>query len=501
MTDSFIKMNIILGSQDKSKDYSKDYSNSLSSIVTYSDILQKASETKILEFIKVIGIHRNSAQEIKELKNGFFASYGAENRILIYDRSFNLKKEGEDIGDRIYHILEITSQERIGKDIQLIICTIESVYLNQINLDNNNTPKPKKFDLGGLICLEIKNNNYVICGEDGAFFFSDLFSKIIQSKKNKLFEETFRGGLVINPNLVAFSSNKLIPGGDDKLKFYNPNSKKIVKEYLNYSFIMASNGLALLENEKTKDSNKIFLAACKKYHSNQKDGILTIISSFNDYDSPFVTFEEIDNFEVYCFCRISIIKNENLSKKIIDKEKNEKENIEILPTNYFFIGGFDTNTRYGLIKLYKAIFSDNPEETKIEYIQDIVIEETIREIDISQINVENEFIKNNNSNNEPIKNDNSNNESIKNCNSNNKETNKELSINVEEKKDLNSEQKLRENAIKKLKEMNSFKGFKGPVTSIIQSSSTGNILVTCHDGKVYLFTPPNLDYYLSNNAN
>ena len=49
--------------------------------------------------------------------------------------------------------------------------------------------------------------------------------------------------------------------------------------------------------------------------------------------------------------------------------------------------------------------------------------------------------------------------------------------------------------------MNSFKGFNGPVTSIIQSNTTGNILVTCNDGKVYLLTPPNLDYYLSNNAN
>ena len=43
-----------------------------------------------------------------------------------------------------------------------------------------------------------------------------------------------------------------------------------------------------------------------------------------------------------------------------------------------------------------------------------------------------------------------------------------------------------------------FNGFKGPVTSIIQSNITGNILVSCFDGNIYLFTPPNLDYYICN---
>ena len=41
---------------------------------------------------------------------------------------------------------------------------------------------------------------------------------------------------------------------------------------------------------------------------------------------------------------------------------------------------------------------------------------------------------------------------------------------------------------------NSFKGFKGPISSIIQSS-TGKILVTCYDGNVYLFSEPRLDSF------
>ena len=36
-----------------------------------------------------------------------------------------------------------------------------------------------------------------------------------------------------------------------------------------------------------------------------------------------------------------------------------------------------------------------------------------------------------------------------------------------------------------------FKGFKGPITSIIQSTKNGNIIVSCWDGNVYLFKKPN----------
>ena len=46
-----------------------------------------------------------------------------------------------------------------------------------------------------------------------------------------------------------------------------------------------------------------------------------------------------------------------------------------------------------------------------------------------------------------------------------------------------------------------FEGFGGPISSIIQSKATGNVLVTCYDGNVYLFTPPNIDYYLEEDIN
>ena len=52
-----------------------------------------------------------------------------------------------------------------------------------------------------------------------------------------------------------------------------------------------------------------------------------------------------------------------------------------------------------------------------------------------------------------------------------------------------------------IKEDNKFKGFKGPLTCITQSKNYGNILITCLDGNVYLFYPPNIIDIVNENKN
>lgn len=41
-----------------------------------------------------------------------------------------------------------------------------------------------------------------------------------------------------------------------------------------------------------------------------------------------------------------------------------------------------------------------------------------------------------------------------------------------------------------------FKGFRGPISNIIQSKKNGKILLTCWDGNIYLFNSPNFDYFI-----
>ena len=41
-----------------------------------------------------------------------------------------------------------------------------------------------------------------------------------------------------------------------------------------------------------------------------------------------------------------------------------------------------------------------------------------------------------------------------------------------------------------------FKGFQYPISCIAQSQYNGNILISCWDGNIYLFTPPDIHYFL-----
>ena len=125
-----------------------------------------------------------------------------------------------------------------------------------------------------------------------------------------------------------------------------------------------------------------------------------------------VPFYKTDNFEVNCFCPISIITNKNKDYNNIDDEY--KKNIQIEDTDFFFVGGYDLEKREGIIKLYKIIYGEKTINTKIEFLQDIETD-----------------------------------------------------------------------------------SIDSPINCIIQSKISGNILVTSYNGNIYLFTKPNINFYLN----
>ena len=56
----------------------------------------------------------------------------------------------------------------------------------------------------------------------------------------------------------------------------------------------------------------------------------------------------------------------------------------MIETDRFLVGGFNTNTNQGLIKLYKVNNDkDNFEKTEIEYIKDIEIKEIIKKAEVN----------------------------------------------------------------------------------------------------------------------
>ena len=124
---------------------------------------------------------------------------------------------------------------------------------------------------------------------------------------------------------------------------------------------MGVNGLLLMKLENDKE---ILLCACKKYTSSQNNGILLIEPEIKKNKDIYSCFIETEDFEVNCFCTLT--------------KKDKKENNIILNTNYFLVGGYDTLKRKGLIKLYKITTTNksNTFSCEIEFLQDIIIEET-----------------------------------------------------------------------------------------------------------------------------
>ena len=371
------------------------------------------SDFHIMTHIKAIGKHKKSAGFIKETENGYFISGGGDKNLLIYNPKFeNVSKiDKNEIITNVTELKNTVQTEITKRDIKLVTSTEKKTYLITFNT-NKLDAKVQKTDIPSLdnfsSCIEIRKNNHLICSNKGLYHVTDLFSKIISAKSQQINSTKYKEGLKINKKFIAITSNKIINGSKNILEFYNANSQRIVKTIQNYSFISSTNGLALMPGEESQSKNKYLLCACKKYESNKMNGILIVseqIESNIEIKNPFYN---TGNFEVFCFCPLSY-KERQSYKKIFDNDK-------LIPSDYFLVGGYDQMKGRGLIKLFKLNQKENIEDTTIEFIQDIDIENT-----------------------------------------------------------------------------KNFKGFKQPISCIIQSKNNGQILVSCWDGNVHLFSCPNID--------
>ena len=104
---------------------------------------------------------------------------------------------------------------------------------------------------------------------------------------------------------------------------------------------------------------------------------------------------------------------------------------------YFFVGGYNKNKKQGIIKLFKVNYN------KTNFIKSII--KCVKNISLEDIYL-----------------------------------NKKQTLNNGDKN-------------------NSFKGFNSPITCITQEKLYGYILITCENGNVYQFLPPNLDSFKKKN--
>ena len=305
-------------------------------------------------FKKIIGQHRDCANYIIELDNGYLIS-GSSKDIFLYEKD-TLRKKQEILVEHS-SILPISNEK---KSIDIIVNT-EKKNITYLTFNKNGNIeeifKEINYKIKSKFCFYFQlNKNYLICNNKGIYLCNDLLGKIIQITATPVKEnEIFFGGILINDDIAAFTSNKSSSKGQDKIIFYNNKSKKIFNSIEGYSFTKSQNNLVLI-------NENILLCACTKYVDNQENGILLIKLKYNEEAMP-VFFKPTVNFEVSCLCPIEK-PNNNI---IFDYNKKSSS------TNYFLVGGYDNIKKEVLIKLYEILFKDDLKNTQIIYKCDIEI--------------------------------------------------------------------------------------------------------------------------------
>ena len=324
---------------------------------------------EIMEFEQIIGNHGKSADFVKQIDN-FYVSSGEDTNLSIYD--YNYKRQlRRQIRQSISSVSELTSTktEEMKKDKNIITCTKDNLITTTIN-SNTFTIKSKKYDQFHIPCnfiLEVRKNNYIVCGSKGVFIYYDLFSKIVNTRNIVILKENYTGGIVLSDGLFALTSNEIVKNGVNNLVIYNVKSKKIQTEIKGYSFNSSSTGLSIMQREDPKKGpksyNQTLLCACKKNKIGQKNGILLVNINSENKINISNSFYDTGNFEVYCFC--PLMKEDKDAKLRIFQN-----NHFLIKTDYFLVGGYDNDRKRGMIKLYKLKYNES-NETSIEYIQEI----------------------------------------------------------------------------------------------------------------------------------
>lgn len=389
----------------------------------------KKSKYRIISYEKVIGSHfeyrrNNTVEFLKELASGEFVSVGSDKRVIkIYDKYAQEIKNADipEIRDYIYDICE----KKISDETYILACANKEIYTLKIT-PNGGLKVENNWELPNMTCTSSliislkekvvkvqkgskkknKNNSkieqyidkdtnlVVVAGRNGVKCLVDILGG-----KNKEFdsdsfnivnEDTYRGLHKMSETRIAMTSNSIIQGGKNKLIIYNfaskdnkntseiKGNKRGDKEFEieNYSFIASNTGMASLSEE------GVLLCACKKYTKDDKNGILLVTIADNEKNNSIIEnnkpkwehkFKNTDEFEVHCFCFLSLLKDEN-NPKIVDindfNDHNKKKDI-------FLVGGFDSKLGEGRIRLYTFVRKDNKIKD-IKFLQDVEIQKTAK---------------------------------------------------------------------------------------------------------------------------
>ena len=418
-------------------------------------ILNKiANEDEIIEFIKTIEDDNNYIGLIKELNNGNYISYKNNHSIILYDKYFNRIKDQK--FDSITNLTEITDYEDDkNNDIsKIVISGYIDLKLIKVDFKTSNI-ETKKINLSNIYSInffEIKKNNYIISGSNICMHIIDLFNNNSNAiKKNVIESKSYFAGIKINENIIALSSNSLKLGGEDKLIFYNAKSKRILNEIEGFSYSISSNGLAIIQTEKIIRKNENSQKSKKNRKKKNKNS-----SEVN---------EKTENEKVLlCACKRYRKKEEN-GILVINPQIQENRSVE----HYFYkTDNFEPYCFCQILMVENK--NNNFDNIDDEYKKNIKIKETdyffVGGFDEEKRRGAIKLYK---------------------VNFNEKSYNRKIEY-LQDIEYLPDKEYLQNIDLNKI--------FDGPINCIIQSRIRGNIIVTCYDGNIYLFSLPNINFYL-----
>ena len=311
---------------------------------------REASEEEIIKYIKNINTDLKIHESIREMSNQYLYIYG-EKSIVIMSELYK-KKLQIILDEKIYNISEKKSKK--NNHVELVVCCPKNINLIDINMDSlqYHIQQYQIPDIVCFFCYQMINDIYVVLSNTSVIAFQNIFNSDLDNSSYKYDDKLYYSGSKVSNTEIALTSNSLYKKGEDNLMIINVIERKIVAKFEGFSFVYGPNGLGVIN---INDDTKIIIAACKKYMSGQKNGILLIEHKPNQNEDNH-TFYETDNFEVNCI------------SPLVDRNNGIN--------NFFLIGGFDSDIGEGQIKLFKVKQKNKIEEgySSIEFLQNIEFE-------------------------------------------------------------------------------------------------------------------------------
>ena len=173
---------------------------------------------ELTKFINKVDNIKGSLKFFVHLQNDYFLSYEDEKEMILYNKDFKEVTKIPNLEDNLCYITEKESENK--NIIEIIACYLLHIYLIKINLKDKSLSGLKKYEIPkkNILFIQIYFDKYILSGLNNAMIVHDLFNDKLESKNmNKLSNNSYKSGYLINNKYIALISNSLIPGGNNEI--------------------------------------------------------------------------------------------------------------------------------------------------------------------------------------------------------------------------------------------------------------------------------------------